>query len=129
VDVLSVAPPEELGGDARVNLQRLPGEGPRPFEPGALDGSGAVVDALLGTGFSGEPREPVAGAIRAINEQDAPVVACDVPSGVDASSGEVHGEAVCAQVTATFHGSKVGLHVEPGKPLAGAVGVVEVGVR
>jgi NAD(P)H-hydrate epimerase len=129
VDVLSVAPLEELRGDALANLERLPGAAPRPFEPGLLEGSSAVVDALLGTGFSGEPREPLAGAIRAINEQDAPVVACDVPSGVDASSGEVHGEAVRAQVTATFHGSKVGLHVNPGKGLAGQVSVVEIGIR
>src|ERR671930_1465692 len=94
VDVLSVAPLEELRGDPATNLDRLPGEQPRPFEPGELTGSGAVVDALLGTGFSGEPREPVAGAIGAFNEQDAPVVACDVPSGVDASSGQAQGEAV-----------------------------------
>ena len=40
---------------------------------------------MLGTGFSGEPREPIASAIAAINAQDAPVVACDVPSGVDAA--------------------------------------------
>jgi len=128
VDVLTVAALDELRGDPAGNLQRLPGEPPRPFEPGALAGSGAVVDALLGTGFSGEPREPVAGAIRAINEQDAPVVACDVPSGVDASTGEAHGEAVQAVVTATFHGSKAGLWVEPGKTLAGRIEVVEIGV-
>jgi ADP-dependent NAD(P)H-hydrate dehydratase / NAD(P)H-hydrate epimerase len=128
VDVLTLAPLDELRGDALANLQRLPGEGPLPFEPAALEGSSAVVDALLGTGFSGEPREPVAGAIRAINEQDAPVVACDVPSGVDASSGEVHGEAVRARVTASFHGSKIGLVVNPGKGLAGEVEVVEIGV-
>ena len=80
--------------------------------PGRLDGSGVIVDALLGTGFEGEPREPVAGAIAAINAQpDAPVVACDVPSGVNASTGEVEGEAVRAAATATFHGAKVGLHV------------------
>ena len=96
VDVLGVAPVDELQGDARANLERLPGEPPRPFEPAALAGSGAIVDAMLGTGFAGEPREPVAGAIGAINAQDAPVVACDVPSGVDASSGEVLGDAVRA---------------------------------
>ncbi len=67
LDVLSVAPLDQLQGDARANLERLPGEAPRPFEPAALAGSGAIVDAMLGTGFSGEPREPVAGAIRAIN--------------------------------------------------------------
>ncbi len=128
LDVLSVAPLDQLQGDARANLERLPGDGPLPFEPGALAGSGAIVDAMLGTGFSGEPREPVAGAIRAINAEDAPVVACDVPSGVDASSGEVLGDAVRARLTATFHGSKIGLHVEPGKTHAGEVLVVEIGV-
>jgi ADP-dependent NAD(P)H-hydrate dehydratase / NAD(P)H-hydrate epimerase len=86
------------------------------------------VDALLGTGFEGSPREPVASAIWAINQQDAPVVACDVPSGVNASTGEVEGEAVSAVVTASFHGSKVGLHVNPGKGHAGRVEVVEIGI-
>jgi NAD(P)H-hydrate epimerase len=128
VDVLAVGDPAELKGDARANLERLPGEQPLPFDAVALDGSSAIVDALLGTGFSGEPREPLAGAIRSINEQDAPVVACDVPSGVDASTGEVHGDAVRAQVTATFHGTKVGLQVNPGKGFAGEVDVVEIGV-
>ncbi len=128
VDVLAIAPLDELQGDARANLERLAGDAPRPFEAEALAGSGAVVDALLGTGFEGEPREPVAGAIAAINGQDAPVVACDVPSGVNASTGEVEGEAVRAEVTASFHGSKIGLHVMPGAEHAGAVEVVEIGI-
>ncbi len=128
VDVLAVAPLEELSGDPLANLERLPGPAPEPFDQEALEGSGAVVDALLGTGFSGEPREPVAGAVAAINAADAPVVACDVPSGVDASSGEVEGEAVRATVTATFHGPKIGLHVAPGAEHAGEVEIVEIGV-
>ena len=128
VDVLAVAPVEELSGDPAAMLERLPGSPPELFAPNRLDGSGAVVDALLGTGFSGSPREPVAGAIAAINDQDAPVVACDVPSGVDASSGEVEGQAVRAMATATFHGSKVGLHVMPGAAYAGRVEVVEIGI-
>ncbi len=66
VDVLAPAGVEGLRGDALANLERLPGESPRPFEPEALAGSGAVVDCLLGTGFEGEPREPLAGAIAAI---------------------------------------------------------------
>jgi NAD(P)H-hydrate epimerase len=70
----------------------------------------------------------VASAIWAINQQDAPVVACDVPSGVNASTGEVEGEAVRALVTATFHGSKAGLHVHPGKEHAGWVELVEIGI-
>ena len=103
-------------------------DGTQPFERDRLEGSGVVVDALLGTGFEGAPREPVASAIWAINEQDAPVVACDVPSGVNASTGEIEAEAVRAAVTATFHGSKVGLHVNPGKEHAGRVEVIEIGI-
>ena len=124
------------GGDGRVAARLLSEDGyevevidgTQPFEPDVLSGSGAVVDALLGTGFEGEPREPVASAIWAINRQDAPVVACDVPSGVNASSGEVEADAVRATATATFHGSKVGLHVEPGKGHAGSIEVVEIGI-
>ncbi|HEX2071680.1 MAG TPA: NAD(P)H-hydrate dehydratase [Thermoleophilaceae bacterium] len=128
VDVLAVAPLDTLAGDARANLDRLPGEPPQPFEPARLEGSGAIVDALLGTGFEGEVREPVAAAIAAVNAQDVPVIACDVPSGVDASTGEVLGDAVTAAATATFHGSKIGLHVAPGAMHAGAVEAIEIGI-
>jgi len=128
VDVLAAAPLEELRGDPLANLERLPGAPPEPFAADRLDRSGVIVDALLGTGFEGSPREPLASAIAAINERDAPVVACDVPSGVNASTGEVEGEAVRAVTTATFHGSKLGLHVEPGKDHAGRVEVVEIGI-
>jgi ADP-dependent NAD(P)H-hydrate dehydratase / NAD(P)H-hydrate epimerase len=124
------------GGDGRVAARLLAEDGhevevidgTEPFDPKQLAGSGAVVDALLGTGFEGAPRAPVASAIWAINAQDAPVVACDVPSGVNASTGEIDGEAVRADATATFHGSKVGLHVEPGKGYAGRVELVEIGI-
>ena len=128
VDVLTVADPAEMRGDAAVNLDRLPGDPPRPFRPEELANSGVVLDALLGTGFSGEPREPVASAIEAVNAQGAPVVACDVPSGVDASSGRVEGIAVRAWVTGTFHGAKVGLHVAPGATHAGRVEVIDIAV-
>jgi NAD(P)H-hydrate epimerase len=124
------------GGDGRVAARLLSEDGQEvelidgtePFDPGRLEGSAAVVDALLGTGFEGAPREPVASAIWAINRQDGPVVACDVPSGVNASTGEVEAEAVRAIATATFHGSKVGLHVAPGKEHAGRVEVCEIGI-
>jgi len=124
------------GGDGLV-AARLLGEdgyevevldGTQPFDRGRLEGSGVVVDALLGTGFEGAPREPLASAIWAINQQDSPVVACDVPSGVNASTGEVDADAVRAAVTATFHASKPGLHVNPGKEHAGRVEVIEIGI-
>jgi ADP-dependent NAD(P)H-hydrate dehydratase / NAD(P)H-hydrate epimerase len=129
VDVLAVGNPDELQGDAQANLDRLPGDVPLDFDSSRLEGSGAIVDAMLGTGFEGEPREPVAGAIRAINEADVPVViACDVPSGVNASTGEVSGDAVEADITASFHGPKVGLYVEPGKTHSGRVEIIEIGI-
>ncbi len=128
VDVLAAADMDGLRGDAGANLERLPGEPPRRFSREALDGSGVIVDALLGTGFSGAPREPVASAVAAINAAGAPVVACDVPSGVDASTGEIAGEAVEADVTATFHGEKVGLRIAPGTFHSGEVRVVAIGV-
>ncbi|MGN6871609.1 MAG: NAD(P)H-hydrate epimerase, partial [Solirubrobacteraceae bacterium] len=81
VDVLMLGDPGELRGDAATNLDRLPGDPPVPFSAEALLGAAAIIDAILGTGFSGEPREPAAGAIGTINlvgAGGAVVVACDV---------------------------------------------------
>jgi len=128
VEVMATGDVSELQGDPAANLERLPGPPPGEFDPERLAGSSAIVDAMLGTGFEGEPREPVSGAIAAINESGAPVVACDVPSGVNASTGEVLGDAVRATVTGTFHGSKIGLHVAPGTFHSGDVRVIPIGV-
>jgi NAD(P)H-hydrate epimerase len=134
VQVVTLVDPGELRGDARINYERLPGAPPQPFEPGGLSGASGIVDAILGTGFSGEPREPASSAIEAINAARAAgrgrtiVIACDVPSGVDASTGEVAGVAVHAHATATFHAAKPGLWIEPGKSLAGEVKVVDIGI-
>ena len=117
VDVLLLSEPGELHGEAATSLERLPGPPARAFEAAALAGASAVVDAILGTGFSGAPREPAAGAIAAINRhaERAAVIACDVPSGVDASTGEVLGGAVRATETVTFHASPPGLWIAPGQ--------------
>lgn len=93
-----------------------------------LQGSGAIVDAIFGTGFAGAPREPAAAAIAAINRCPAPVVACDIASGVDASSGEIAGEAVVAELTVSFHGAKIGQRVAPGKWHTGELRVVPIGI-
>ena len=130
VDVLLLAPGEELHGDAKANFDRLPGPAPVPFDAGAVAGAAAIVDAILGTGFSGEPREPARSAIDAINDASGGpvVIACDVPSGVDASTGEVSGPAVRARVTGTFHAAKPGLWIAPGKDHAGTVTVIDIGI-
>jgi ADP-dependent NAD(P)H-hydrate dehydratase / NAD(P)H-hydrate epimerase len=130
VKVLALAPVEELQGDAQENAERLPGPPPEPFRAEGLAGARAIVDAILGTGFEGEPRDPAATAISAINERaaDALVMACDVPSGVNASTGEVQGVAVRAAATVTFHAAKPGLWISPGKAHAGEVHVVDIGI-
>jgi ADP-dependent NAD(P)H-hydrate dehydratase / NAD(P)H-hydrate epimerase len=129
VRVLALAPAEEYRGDARTNLERLPGDPPQPFSPDQLNGAQAIVDAILGTGSSGTPREPAASAIDAINRAGAStVIACDVPSGVNGSTGEVEADAVRADATATFHAGKPGLWIAPGKAHAGEVSVVDIGI-
>ena len=128
VRVLAIAPVDELEGDARTNAERLPGDPPEPFSAAALEPAALAVDALLGTGFSGVPGGPAAEAIDALNAWGGAVVACDVPSGVDASTGEVQGAAVQALATATFGAAKPGLWVNPGKAHTGAVRVVDIGI-
>jgi hydroxyethylthiazole kinase-like uncharacterized protein yjeF len=132
VEVLLLWPAGELSADAGANLERLSGTGRvdnvGDDVGGRLAGSGAVVDAIFGTGFSGAPRDPAAAAIAAINACGAPVVACDVASGVDASSGEVEGLAVEADVTVSFHAAKLGHRIAPGKWHTGALRVAPIGV-
>jgi NAD(P)H-hydrate epimerase len=147
VTVVCTAAPRELTGDARANLERLPGEAPvqlsgAPWTPAAeavsepapasgasgLGTPAAIVDALLGTGFAGEPHGTVAEAIDAINACGAPVVSVDVPSGVDASTGVVRGSAVHAHATVTFHAAKPGLWIRPGKACSGRVQTIDIGI-
>jgi len=128
VEALLLWPGEELWGDAAVNFERCGGDLVEGDPVERLAGSGAVVDAIFGTGFEGAPREPAAAAIAAINGCGAPIVACDIASGVDASTGEVAGEAVEADVTITFHAAKLGQRVAPGKWHTGELRVAPIGI-
>jgi hydroxyethylthiazole kinase-like uncharacterized protein yjeF len=117
------------GGDGRIALRVLREAGREAEETADLEGADVVIDALFGTGFRGPARDEAAALIGRINASDAPVVAVDVPSGVDASSGEVPGTAVEATLTVTFHGPKVGLAVAPGRFHAGDVVVADIGLE
>ncbi|MGO9794283.1 MAG: NAD(P)H-hydrate dehydratase [Solirubrobacteraceae bacterium] len=133
VRVLLLAPGEELSGDARANFERIESlrdsTSTEPFSAGRLQGAAVIVDAILGTGFAGAPRGAAADAIIAINAtRGALVVACDVPSGVDASTGEIAAVAVRADATGTFHAGKPGLWIAPGKTHAGEVTVIDIGI-
>jgi len=117
------------GGDGRIAVRLLREDGLDADESTEVSDADVVVDALFGTGFSGAPRAEAADLIRRINEAPAPVVAVDIPSGVDASTGEVPGDAVVADVTVTMHGLKVGLVVGPGRFRSGDVVVADIGLE
>jgi hydroxyethylthiazole kinase-like uncharacterized protein yjeF len=117
------------GGDGRVAARVLRDAGRVADESTEPDGYDVVVDALFGTGFRGAPRPDAAALIARINAASAPVVSVDLPSGVDASAGEIAGAVVDADLTVTFHASKVGLAVAPGRFHAGRVVVADIGLE
>jgi NAD(P)H-hydrate epimerase len=120
------------GGDGQVCARVLRGAG---REVHVVEGVGdlgtpdVVVDALLGIGLKDAPHEDAARMIELVNGCGRPVVAVDVPSGVNASTGEVPGAAVRATVTVTFGAAKVGLAVAPGRFHAGRVQIAPIGLR
>jgi len=130
VDALLLGPPDELSDDAGTNVDRF--DGARQVDPGelgnAMRGAGVVIDAIFGTGFAGTPRGPAVAAIEALNEVDAAIVATDIASGVNASTGEVEGAAVAADVTVTFHAPKLGHWIAPGKDHTGELRVAPIGI-
>jgi NAD(P)H-hydrate epimerase len=117
------------GGDGRIAARVLRDAGHVADEvDDGLDDYDVVVDALFGTGFHGAPRPDAAAIVERINASAAAVVSVDLPSGVDASTGEVAGAVVDAELTVTFHGPKVGLAVAPGRFHAGRVVVADIGL-
>jgi ADP-dependent NAD(P)H-hydrate dehydratase / NAD(P)H-hydrate epimerase len=118
------------GGDGRVAARILREAGHVADEvDDELDRYDVVIDALFGTGFSGVPRPDAAAIIERVNAGPAPVVSVDLPSGVDASTGEIAGVVVDADLTVTFHAAKVGLAVAPGRLHAGRVIVADIGLE
>ena len=123
------------GGDGRIAARELERAGRDVHIVDAKAGESdfgdpeAIIDALFGTGFAGEPRPAASALIEHMNESGVPVLAVDLPSGVDASTGEIAGAAVKAQTTVTFHGRKVGLVVAPGRFHAGVVHVADIGLE
>ncbi|HEV3474263.1 MAG TPA: NAD(P)H-hydrate dehydratase [Actinomycetota bacterium] len=133
VDVFLLADPADLRGPAAVNLDRLRHTGitPRRFSRAAVDRSLAradvAVDAIVGTGFRGSPEAPYAEAIEALNEGGAPVVAVDIPSGVEGDTGAARGPAVWAEATVALGAPKVGDVLFPGAERAGVLEVADIG--
>ncbi|HEY7483301.1 MAG TPA: NAD(P)H-hydrate dehydratase [Streptosporangiaceae bacterium] len=94
----------------------------------AIDEADLVIDGLTGIGGSGALREPYATLAERTAYTTAVVVACDVPSGVDASTGQVGGAAVRADVTVTFGTHKPGLLIDPGASYSGVVELIDIGL-
>jgi NAD(P)H-hydrate epimerase len=135
VAVLLLEPPDQMHEPSSTNLERLrsrcPGTRVRPFSGPVLDRelerADVVVDAIFGTGFRGTPEGRAAHAIDRIAASALPVVAVDIPSGVNGETASIDGPAVRADVTVTFGAAKPGIVLLPGAANAGIVEVVDIG--
>jgi len=142
VHVLACAVPRDPGSDAAANLaiiqkMALPVEFLHQLPPSQLQtkieqtarNACLVVDALLGTGTSGPPRQPIRSAIEAINALDTPVVALDIPSGLDCDTGKPLELAVKAARTITFAALKKGFLNPRSQAYTGPVTLASIGIK
>ncbi len=136
VSVILLAREADVSGDAAVNLgaARRAGVEIVPLDStgvpglrGVLGGADLVIDGLFGTGFRGPVVGLAAKTVEAINACGRPVLAIDIPSGVQGDTGTVEGPAVRAQMTVTLGLPKIGLLLPPGAEHAGRIGVADVG--
>lgn len=123
----------ETRGDARVNLEILRKLGVQfLFEPAEIKAAfaecGLIIDAVFGTGIKDYIDEPYFGIIESINSSGKYVISADIPSGVNANSGEEMGIAVAADETVTFAAPKLGLLLYPGFLHAGKISVAEISI-
>jgi hydroxyethylthiazole kinase-like uncharacterized protein yjeF len=137
VAVFLVAPEARIAGDAAVNLHviRELGQDIRPTTGAALAGLAEalrafelVVDAVGGTGIHGALRGETATAVEQINAAGRPVVAVDIPTGLDCDTGEAPGAVVRAEMTVTFLARKKGFDTEAARAYTGEVRVADIGV-
>ena len=130
VRVLTVGDVDASKGAAGENLRRLRevGLSASELEARDLEDVDAIVDAIFGTGFRGAAEGDAAKAIDAINDAPAPVIAVDIPSGIDGATGGVTGPAVDAAVTIVMQAEKLGTALAPGAARAGRVEIVDIGI-
>ena len=133
VDLFSIEAIGERAGPAGVNVARLAEQGlavracTSSALTHALGRADVAVDAIFGTGFHDRPEASWADAIAQLNASPVPVVAVDMPSGVDGATGATPGEAVWAVLTVAFGAVKLGSVLLPGAERAGTVRIVDIG--
>ena len=123
VTALELSAPENMKGEAVAARKKAKSTGVviRNFQVDLLESQDIIVDALLGTGLEREVDGEWCAAIEAINHRRVPVLAVDIPSGLNADTGRVMGVAVRASATMTFIGLKAGLFTGAGRELAGEI--------
>jgi hydroxyethylthiazole kinase-like uncharacterized protein yjeF len=119
--------PERLPADAATNAGHYPGRRD-PLSPELLSGADVVVDGLFGAGLARPIEGAFATLIESVNASSLPVVAIDVPSGIDGTTGEVRGVAIKALSTVTFFRLKPGHLLLPGRTYCGEVRVADIGI-
>lgn len=132
VTLALLGPLARLTGDAAAMAARWDGEvlelGPALFDAVPLGDGDVIVDAMFGAGLVRELSGAAAEVVRAANASPAAIVAVDVPSGVDGTTGEIRGAAIDATLTVTFFRRKPGHLLLPGRIACGAVQVVDIGI-
>ncbi len=132
VQVALSCDPEKLRGDAKINYHRWQGKvhslSPDFLADHSLDNNTLIVDALFGAGLDRDITGDLARIITALNQSGQPVVAIDMPSGVDGASGQVRGVALRAGQTVTFFRKKPGHLLYPGRGLCGEVLVRDIAI-
>lgn len=131
VHVFIVGDSKKLSADARLAYQMLEEVGIKiyPFDKGLIKNQGVLVDALLGIGLKGQLCEPYLSVIKRLNQINLPKVAIDVPSGLDAESGTVMGEALVADLTVTFIALKQGLLTNDAFDYCGKLVIEDLGLK
>ncbi|HEX2843522.1 NAD(P)H-hydrate dehydratase [Hyphomicrobium sp.] len=116
-----------LKGDAAEMARRF--DGPfRPFDPFQLDSLHLVIDAMFGAGLSRPIDGVAAEVIEAVKERGTPVLAVDVPSGLDGATGNAYGPVLRATETVTFFRLKPGHVLYPGRDLCGTIRIADIGI-
>ena len=138
VRLFLLVPPEKIRGDALVNwkvveklglsVRIVADENDLAAVSGAIGHSAVVVDAIFGTGLKREVAGVYAAAIRLMNDSGRPVVAVDIPSGLDSDTGQPLGVATRACLTVTYGLAKPGHYSHPGAGLCGRIEVVDIGI-